>query len=233
MTPSRRLVLASNNTHKLEELRAMIAAAGLPLTVHAARELGPAPTIAEDQDSFVAHAALKARGVAAWLRALGEPGETLVLADDSGVCVDVLDGAPGVDSAVFAGPEADDAANNRALLQALADRGCTRSPAHYVCVLALGRVNAAPMPVHTMPGAEPGPGPDLALFVARWHGEIRSEREGSAGFGYDPYFWIDGEAGPTTAAALTPAEKNQRSHRGQAVRALISGLSTGLSASSL
>lgn len=218
----RRLVLASSNAHKVGELAAMIAAAGLPLKVLAAREIGSPPTIAEDQGSFVAHAAVKARGIAAWLRARGEPGDTLVLADDSGVCVDALDGAPGVDSAVFAGPAADDAANNRALLQALADRGVERSPAFYLCVLALGRVDAAMMPM--MRSAQAGPGPDLALFVARWHGEIRREREGSGGFGYDPYFWIDGPAGPTSAAALAPDEKNQRSHRGQAVRALLAGL---------
>ncbi|MBK7823824.1 non-canonical purine NTP pyrophosphatase [Nannocystis sp.] len=221
----RRLVLASGNAHKLVELRAMFAAAGLPFTLHAARELGPAPTIAEDQDSFVAHAALKARGIAAWLRGRGEAGETLVLADDSGVCVDALGGAPGVDSAVFAGPQADDAANNAALLAALAERGLTRSPAHYVCVLALRRVDGEPMQLH---GSDAhAVGPDLTLFTARWHGEIRCERAGAAGFGYDPYFWIPacaGAQGPTTAAALTPAEKNACSHRGLAVRALIAGL---------
>ncbi len=218
----RRLVLASANAHKLGELAAMLAAAGLKFAVTSARALGPAPTIVEDQDSFVAHAALKARGIAAWLAARGEPGDTLVLADDSGVCVDALDGKPGVDSAVFAGPAADDAANNAALLAALAERGLERSPAHYVCVLALRRVDGAAM---QLPGAEPhSEGADLTLFVARWHGEIRRERAGAAGFGYDPYFWVAGAEGPTTAASLAPAEKNARSHRGLAVRRLIEGL---------
>jgi XTP/dITP diphosphohydrolase len=218
----RRLILASGNAHKLAELTAMIAEAGLPFTVHAARELGPAPEIVEDQDSFLEHAALKARGIAKWLRGRGEPGETLVLADDSGLCVDALDGAPGVHSAYFAGPAADDAANNAALVAALADRGCERSPAHYVCVLALRRVDGAPL---FLPGAEPHEaGPDLAVFAARWHGEIRRERRGAAGFGYDPYFWVEDAGGPSTSAALSPAEKNRRSHRGQAVRALLTGL---------
>lgn len=112
----------------------MLAAAGLPLTVVAAGALGPAPAIVEDQDSFLKHATLKARGIARWLAGRDEPGDTLVLADDSGVCVDALDGAPGVDSAVFAGPQADDAANNAHLLAELAARGLDRSPAHWLLV---------------------------------------------------------------------------------------------------
>lgn len=221
----RRLVLASGNLHKLAELAGMIAAADLPISVHAARELGSPPAIAEDQDSFVAHAALKTRGIAAWLRELGEPGDTLVLADDSGICIDALDGAPGVQSAVFAGPTADDAANNAKMIAALAEHGAERSPAHYVCVLALRRVDGEPPAV---PGAEPASDPDLALFIARWHGEIRREPRGEAGFGYDPHFFVEGEAGPVSSAELTAAEKNSRSHRGQAVRALIAGLAAGM-----
>lgn len=222
----RRVVLASANAHKLGELTAMFAAAGLEIEVKAARELGPAPTIVEDMDSFVDHAALKARGIAGWLAGRGEDGATLVLADDSGVCVDALDGRPGVHAAVFAGPEADDAANNARLLRELAERGLDRSPAHYVCVLALRRVDGVAM---QLPGATASAtasamrhaaGEDLTLFVAQWHGEIRRERAGAGGFGYDPYFWI----GETTAASLTPAEKNAQSHRGLAVRALVKGL---------
>ena len=221
----RRIVLASNNLHKLAELAGLIAAADLPFAVHAARELGPAPTIAEDQDSFIAHAGLKARGIAAWLRTLGEPGETLVLADDSGLCVDALGGAPGVHSAVFAGPAADDAANNAALIAALGQRGLAASPAHYVCVLALCRVDgAAPAVPGAARPADPGSASDLSLFTAEWHGEIRQEGRGAAGFGYDPHFFVAGAAGPVSAAQLTPAEKNARSHRGQAMRAVLAGL---------
>ncbi len=221
MTATRRVVLASGNLHKLAELAGMIAAADLPYSVHAARELGPAPTIVEDQNSFVDHAALKARGIAEWLRSIGEPGDTLVLADDSGLCVDALDGGPGVHSAYFAGPDADDIANNETLVAALAQRGLGSSPAHYVCVLAIRRVDGAPPAI---PGSEATAGPDLALFTAQWPGEIRRERRGAAGFGYDPHFFVDGEAGPVSAAELTAAEKNARSHRGQAMRAVIAGL---------
>jgi XTP/dITP diphosphohydrolase len=217
----RRLVLATGNPHKVEEMAAMLAAAGLPLTVHAARSLGPAPTIVEDQDSFLMHAALKARGIARWLAGQGEPGDTLVLADDSGVCVDALDGAPGVDSAVFAGPQADDAANNAHLLAQLAARGLETSPAHYVCLLALTRVDGAPLP--RLPGAEPSE-PDLGIFVGRWDGEIRRGRAGAGGFGYDPHFWVAGPDGERSAAQLAPDEKHARSHRGQAVRRLLAAL---------
>ena len=217
----RRLVLATANPHKVTEMAAMLAGAGVPWSVHAAGALGPAPVITEDQDSFLVHAILKARGIAGWLRGCGEPGDTLVLADDSGVCVDALDGAPGVDSAVFAGPAADSAANNALLVAQLAARGRSRSPAHYVCVLALTRVDAAPLPA--LPGAQPSD-PDLGIFLGRWDGEIRQERRGAGGFGYDPYFWVAGPDGPVTAAELAPAEKHARSHRGQAVGRLLAAL---------
>ena len=220
----RRLVLATANPHKVEEMAAILAAAGLPMTVYAARDLGPAPTIVEDQDSFLKHATLKARGIARWLAGRGELGATLVLADDSGVCVDALNGGPGVDSAVFAGPQADDAANNAHLLAELAARGLERSPAHYVCLLALTRVDGAPLP--SLPGAEPSEA-DLGIFVGRWDGEIRRARAGNGGFGYDPHFWIPGLGGPDgsrSVAELAPDEKHARSHRGQAVRRLLAAL---------
>jgi XTP/dITP diphosphohydrolase len=219
---SRRLVLASANRHKVLELRAMIADRGLPLTVATASELGPAPVVPEDEGSFVAHARRKARDIAAWLRGREEPGETLVLADDSGICIDALDGAPGVDSAVYAGPQADSDANNARMVAELARRGLDRSPAHYVCVLALTRVDAAPLP--PLPGADPGPEPSTALFSARWHGEIRRERRGLGGFGYDPHVWVTSAAGECTVAELPEAEKNARSHRGQAFARLVAAL---------
>ena len=217
----RRLVLATANPHKVEEMAAMLAAAGLPLTVHAARSLGPAPTIVEDQETFLQHATLKARGIARWLAAQGEAGDTLVLADDSGVCIDALDGAPGVDSAVFAGPQADDAANNAHMLAALAALGRDRSPAHYVCLLAITRVDGAALP--RLPGAEPSES-DLGVFVGRWDGEIRRARAGQGGFGYDPHFWIATPEGERAAAQMAPDEKHARSHRGQAVRRLLAAL---------
>jgi len=217
----RRLVLATANPHKVEEMAAMLAAAGLPLTVHTARSLGPAPTIVEDQETFLQHATLKARGIARWLATRGESGDTLVLADDSGVCIDALDGAPGVDSAVFAGPQADDAANNAHMLAALTALGRDRSAAHYVCLLAVTRVDGAALP--GLPGAEPSES-DLGVFVAHWDGEIRQARAGQGGFGYDPHFWISTPDGERTAAQLAPDEKHARSHRGQAVRKLLAAL---------
>ncbi|MDC0723051.1 non-canonical purine NTP pyrophosphatase [Nannocystis bainbridge] len=211
---SRRLVLATGNPHKVAELAAMVRAAGLPLTVCSARSLGPAPEIAEDQGSFEAHARLKAEGIAEWLRGRGEPGSTLVLADDSGICVAALDGAPGVDSAIFAGPQADDAANNARLVAELGARGLERSPAHYLCVLALTRVDA---------GADA-----VRLFTGRWDGEVRTTPRGSGGFGYDPYFWPDGSA--RSSAELPAAEKNAQSHRGRATALLLAALPAVLEA---
>lgn len=220
----RRLVLATGNRHKVEELAAIVRAAGLPLQVLSARDAGPAPAIAEDQGSFVAHALAKALGIAAWLRARGEPGETLVLADDSGICVDALDGAPGVESANFAGPAADDAANNRRLVAELSARGLQRSPAHYLCVLALTRVDAAPLP--ELPGSEAAPTPAARLFTGRWDGEVRSDPRGTGGFGYDPHFWPAGSA--RASAELDPAEKNRVSHRGLATARLLTALPAAL-----
>jgi len=217
---SGRIVLATANRHKVTELGAALTAAGVARPVVAARDAGPgAPTIVEDQDSFVAHAVLKVDGVAAWLRELGEPGETLVLADDSGVCVDALDGAPGVDSAVYAGPEADDARNNARMVAELAARGLERSPCHYVCVLALRRVDGAPLATagaRAWPTA--GERSPIVLFEGRWDGEIRRERRGDGGFGYDPHVWI---AHDRTVAELSQAEKAAVSHRGQAVARLV------------
>jgi XTP/dITP diphosphohydrolase len=121
--------------------------------VRAARELGPAPTIAEDQDSFVAHAALKVRGIAAWLQERGEAGETLVLADDSGVCVDALDGKPGVDSAVFAGT----GGGRRGQQRGAAGRagGARGSSARRRITCACWRCGASTGAPMQLPGAEP------------------------------------------------------------------------------
>jgi XTP/dITP diphosphohydrolase len=231
VTADRRLVLATGNRHKVEELAAIVAASRLPLTVCSARSLGPAPEVVEDQDSFDEHALLKAQEIAAWLRGRGEPGDTLVLADDSGLCVAALDGAPGVDSAYYAGPQTDDAANNARLVEELRARGLEESRAHYVCVLALTRVDGAPLPA--LPGSEPGPSrmgesgeSGVRLFRARWDGQVRTSPRGTGGFGYDPHFWPDGDA--RSLAELPAAEKNARSHRGQATALLLAALPAAL-----
>jgi XTP/dITP diphosphohydrolase len=212
VSAARRLVLASGNLHKVAELARLVAAAGLPLRVSAASELGGLPAIVEDASTFRGNAILKARGFAGWLEERGLEGESLVLADDSGICVDALEGAPGVLSARFAGPGATDAENNARLVAALASSGLDRSAAHYVCVLALRRVDGGPLA-----GGEP-----VRCFEGRWHGEVRAARRGEGGFGYDPHFWLDG--GACTVAELSAEAKGARSHRGAATQALLAAL---------
>jgi XTP/dITP diphosphohydrolase len=149
----------------------------------------------EPYDTFLENAAAKARHVcfAARLPAL---------ADDSGLCVDALGGAPGVHSARYAGEPKSDTRNNRKLLAEMAPHDDRR--AHYVCVLVLMR----------------GPGDTQPLVAqAEWHGEIARAPRGSGGFGYDPYFYL--RTLDKTAAELAPEEKNRISHRGQALAKLL------------
>lgn len=219
----RRVWVASGNRHKVAELRAMLRAAVPELEVlglhDGSPQWGSPPEIDETADDFVGNARLKAEGIAAWLRAHGEPGDAAVLADDSGVCVDALGGAPGVRSARFAGPEASDEDNNDELVAELRARGLTRSPGCYRCVLALCRVDG-------QPGSDPN-GPSWR-FEGRWAVELRVERRGTGGFGYDPHAWLlDGPAEGRTVAELTPEDKAARSHRGQAMRALLAWLTGG------
>jgi XTP/dITP diphosphohydrolase len=205
----RACVLATGNAHKLAELSAMLVDAGVPLDVIPPRSFGEPPEIAEDGDTFAANAEKKARGLAAWLRERGVAGDTLVLADDSGICIDALGGAPGVTSARWAGDPCDDAANNRKLVDELGARGLDRSLAHYTCVLALVRVDG---------GAIDGDA-DVVCFEGAWDVEVRTEARGSGGFGYDPHAWID--AGMRTVAELSAGDKAAASHRGAALRALV------------
>jgi XTP/dITP diphosphohydrolase len=186
------LVLASGNAGKLRELRSLLA--GLPLRVEPQSlfEVVPAE---ETGASFAENALLKARAAA---RATG----AAVIADDSGLEVDALGGAPGVWSARFAGPGADDAANNAKLMASLAGLAPAKRRARYRCVLVY-------LPAGTME-------PLLAEGV--WEGVILDEPRGSGGFGYDPYFWLP-ELG-LSAAELSAQDKNALSHRGKAMRAL-------------
>lgn len=235
----RRIVIASNNQHKVSELQQMIAGARLPavrklevVSVGALTSYGPAPTIEETATTFEGNAALKANGVAAWLRSAKASPDDIVLADDSGLCVDAFDGAPGVYSARFAGPEAkseaDDEANNAKLVAELRARGIESSPAQYVCLLAVRHVSMRPFDF-TLPDAGAVFMGDSCLCIeGRCRGEVRVERRGTGGFGYDPHFWIDlnsqGRGGARTFAELSPGEKSQRSHRGSAMRKLIDEL---------
>lgn len=195
-----RLVLATHNRHKLSELRAILAAAGVdPAGVVTAADLGAEPPV-EDGVTFAENALLKARALAA---ATGLPA----VADDSGLAVDVLGGAPGIFSARWAGSHGDDAANLDLLLDQLADVPAAHRGAQFVCAAALV----------TADGRE-----QVETGVLR--GRLTTAPRGSGGFGYDPVLEPDQQPARAdrvlTCAELTPEEKNAISHRGQAFRAL-------------
>ncbi|HET7358967.1 MAG TPA: RdgB/HAM1 family non-canonical purine NTP pyrophosphatase [Rhodanobacteraceae bacterium] len=188
-----RIVLASGNRGKLAELHAMFAGAGIDLVAQSSLGVEDAE---ETGLTFVENAVLKARHAA---RASGLPA----LADDSGLCVDALDGAPGLYSARYAGNHGDAAANNAKLLRELDGLPEASRGAFFICVLALLRHADDPAPL---------------LAEARWHGRILTAPHGTQGFGYDPLFRPDGHA--HSAAELDPALKNRISHRGQALARL-------------
>lgn len=188
-----RLVLASGNRGKLAELCGLLG--DLPLDVQALSDF-TAQAAEETAPSFVENAILKARFAAA---ASGLPA----LADDSGLEVDALAGAPGVQSARYAGPAADDAANRARLLQQLADVPTDRRTARFRCVLVYLRHATDPWP---------------QIFSGTWEGRIATVEAGQHGFGYDPLFWLP-ELG-CTAAQLEPSDKARLSHRAQAAQAL-------------
>jgi len=193
-----RVVLASNNAGKLREFAALLGAAGIELVPQGTLNV---PEAEEPHPTFVENALAKARHAA---KLTGLPA----LADDSGLCVRALRGAPGVHSARFAqlaGGEKSDAANNALLvarMKAHADRR-----AYYYCVLALVRHADDPEPL---------------IAEGRWHGLVLDAPRGENGFGYDPYFFLtDLDA---TAAQLDPAVKNASSHRAIALRQLLARL---------
>lgn len=211
---SQRLVVASGNAHKVAELAGMLAeAVGAGWTVLGLNDLaeayGRAPEIEEHAPDFAGNATLKAEGIAGWLRGRGEASKTRVLADDSGVCVDALGGAPGVHSARFCGHHGSDADNNAKLVAALQAAGVSQSPAHYACVLALCRVDG-----RSLPG-----GKSRERFFGRWDVVAKVARRGEGGFGYDPHCWLPDE--DRTVAELDPADKAARSHRGKAFAAML------------
>lgn len=188
---SRRIVLASSNSGKLREFRALLGPLAFDVVPQA--DLGvQAPE--ERHATFVENALMKARHAAA---SSGLPA----LADDSGLCVAALGGAPGVRSARFAGDAADAAANNAELLRRLGDNSDRR--AHFTCVLV-----AVAQPDDSEP----------LIADARWPGEILRRPRGSGGFGYDPLFFVP-ERG-CSAAELSAEEKNRISHRGRALAEL-------------
>ncbi len=193
-----RIVLASSNPGKIAELRRLLGPTGIEVEP---QSLYPVPAVEEDAPTFVENALKKARAAAA---ASGLPA----LADDSGLAVAALGGAPGVRSARFAGEPANDEANNRRLLEVLADVPPDRRAAAFHCVLVLIRTPVDPTPV---------------ICAGEWPGQIATEPAGSGGFGYDPLFLPAGYAG--TAAELPAEEKARISHRGRALAGLLECLS--------
>ncbi|MHB1565800.1 MAG: RdgB/HAM1 family non-canonical purine NTP pyrophosphatase [Acidiferrobacter sp.] len=192
-----RAVCATHNSGKLREFAGGLIELGITLV--APSTLGIAAPV-EDRESFVENALIKARHAA---RASGLPA----LADDSGLEVDALDGAPGLYSARYAGVDADDEANRRALLAALRDIPPDRRQARFYCVLVWVRHAADPRPV---------------IADGVWEGRILTAPQGQAGFGYDPLFYVPDRQ--CSAAELALAEKHAISHRGQALRALTQAL---------
>jgi XTP/dITP diphosphohydrolase len=191
----KKLVLASNNAKKMKELNALLAPLGFEVIPQG--QLG-IPEAEEPHCTFVENALAKARHAA---RASGLPA----LADDSGLSVAALGGAPGVYSARYAGEPKSDARNNEKLLADLAGQNDRR--AHFACVLVLVRSADDPQPI---------------IAEGEWHGTILETQRGADGFGYDPLFYV-----PThcqTAAELDGEIKNQLSHRGQAMQKLIARL---------
>ena len=195
------VVLASANPGKLAELGELLAPLGMSVESQAAFGLAPAPELAS---TFLENALGKARHAAAHS---GLPA----LADDSGLVVPALGGAPGIRSARYAGDDADSAANNAKLVAAIRSTAvagtAARPAAHFYCALVFLRHPEDPAPI---------------VATARWHGVIVTEPRGAAGFGYDPHFFVP--ALGRTAAELSAEEKNRVSHRGQAMRTLLAEL---------
>ena len=191
----KKLVLASNNAKKMKELNALLAPLGFE--VIAQGELG-IPEAEEPHCTFVENALAKARHAAVHS---GLPA----LADDSGLCVEALHGAPGVLSARYAGDPKSDARNNEKLLTHLKEHANRK--AHFYCVLVLVRAANDPQPI---------------IAEGEWPGEILPEQQGEGGFGYDPLFFVP-EFGQT-AAEMDSETKNRVSHRGRAMQKLIERL---------
>jgi len=196
-----KLFLASGNAHKVAEFQALATATQPDIEIVSARAVGGMPVVEEDTGTFIGNARKKALA----LYRLVPPG-AWVLADDSGVCVDALGGAPGVESAYYAGPQADGAANLIKLAEAMRGVPEGKRGAHFKCVLVLIAND----------GRE-------VIAEGRVDGRLRDTPRGGHGFGYDPLFVPDGYA--ETYAELPESEKNKISHRGRAWLILMKRLS--------
>ncbi len=193
------IVIATKNKGKIREMTQ--AFEGLPVKLVPLSEFGELPDAVEDGTTFEENAKIKAL----YYR---KETDTACLADDSGLEVEALSGAPGVYSARFAGEHADDDANNQKLLDEIAKKGLDASPAAYRCVLAFADTDGS-----------------VLTAAGSCEGVIRPESRGNGGFGYDPYFYIEGNK---TMAELTLSEKDAISHRGKALREMAIKLSAYL-----
>jgi len=189
--------LATGNAHKVQEMQSLADASGLPVKILAAVKM---PPVVEDTGTFPGNARKKAAALKALL-----PPEAWVLADDSGVCVDALGGAPGVESAYYAGPAHDAAANLQKLAEVMRDVPEAGRAARFVCVLLLL-----------------GPEGRELVCEGRCEGRLARTPAGGQGFGYDPLFVPAG--GTRTYAELSDAEKNRISHRSRAWQQLAEAL---------
>jgi XTP/dITP diphosphohydrolase len=196
----RRVVLATRNAGKVAELRRILRDSGLDVDLVGAEAFAALPDVRETGTTFAANALLKAHAVAAYT---GLPS----IADDSGLCVDALNGLPGILSARWAGTHGDDEANLDLVLAQLADTTDERRGAHFFCAAAV----ALPPGPHGAPG-------ECRVVEGTIDGVLLRERRGTGGFGYDPIFLPYGSA--RTTAEMDAAEKDRISHRGQAFRAL-------------
>jgi XTP/dITP diphosphohydrolase len=201
-----KIILATGNAHKAEEFGRMFTVRGLPGIVYPASMVGGMPPVPEDTGTFLGNARQKAQA----LRAL-TPTEFWVMADDSGLACDALNGEPGVESANYAGPKAPDAANRAKLLASLQNTPDDQRTARFICQLVLL-----------------GPHGEEHSFVGTCPGRILHTEHGNGGFGYDPLFVPDGS--DKTFAELDAVSKDTFSHRGRAFDALASWVEEKFSA---
>lgn len=191
-----KLYLASGNAHKAQELQLLAQTTTPSVSVESARAVGGMPKVVEDSGTFEGNAYKKARALKPLL-----PPEGWALADDSGICVDALGGAPGVESAYFAGPHSDDAANLAKLVHVMRGVPNAQRGAHYVCVLVLIAPNG-----------------NEYEFRGECRGHLLTEPVGSGGFGYDPLFVPNGFT--QTFGQLSEMTKQTHSHRARAWQAV-------------
>ena len=197
MSEKPKCILATHNAHKLEELQQLL---GQYLTLESL-SLYSQESPVEDGLTFVENALIKARSAA---RLSGLPA----VADDSGLVIPAFGGAPGLYSSRFAGENATDSQNNQALVERLQAEGLEAVKAHYHCTIVVIRAEKDPDPL---------------IVQGRWQGLIKPTASGDQGFGYDPHFYI-GPDFQQSAASLAAPIKNEMSHRGRAVSALIQAL---------